>query len=559
MPLAVLLTILFFASFAAPSALAAELFVRNVNGYTLSGEGKLQRFDALLVDHGKVVATGAAAQLVARVGSARVVDGGGRTLLPGLIDAHGHVMELGFARGRADLTGTPSLAAALAIVKTHATSDPASTWIRGGGWNQAIWKLGRFPTAAELDAASGQRPAWLERVDGHAGWANSAAMKLAGIGKTTADPPGGRIERDAQGNPSGVFVDAAMRLVASKIPQPGAEEATRALGAALDAMASVGLTGVGDAGIDAHTAALYRRFADEHKLTTRIYAMIGGADRDFDALSAAGPLVGYGDGVLDIRAVKLYADGALGSRGAALLAPYSDDPNNSGLLFHSPEELTAKIAKALAKGYQVCVHAIGDRANREVLDAFDAAYRSAGGENLRNRIEHAQVVAPADIPRFASEHLIASMQPTHATSDMNMAEDRIGARRLEGAYAWRTMLAQGTRIAAGSDFPVESPNPFFGLHAAVTRQDHADRPAGGWRPEQRMTLVEAFRAFTLDAAYAEHHETTLGSLEAGKWADFIIVDRDPFAIDPKQIWQTRVLQTWVAGRQVYSAPVLRAR
>ena len=534
---------------------AADLIVRNINGYSLAnGDAKVHRFDAILVDRGKVVAVGAASALATRAIGARVVDGGGRTLLPGLIDAHGHVMELGFAQSEADLTGTPSLAEALAIVKTFSSRDTQSAWIRGGGWNQAIWKLGRFPTAVELDVATGPRPAWLLRVDGHAGWANTAAIKAAGVDRATPDPVGGRIERDAQGNPTGVFVDNAKQLIAAKIPAPSETEARRALDAALAEMARIGLTGVGDAGIDAHTFSLYRDYADAHKLTARIYAMIGGTEHDFDLLSAKGPVSGYGDDFLSARAVKLYADGALGSRGAALLAPYQDDPKNSGLLFHAPDELTSMIAKALAKGYQVCVHAIGDRANREVLDSFAAAYKQVGGENSRNRIEHAQVVALPDIPRFATEKLIASMQPTHATSDKNMAEDRIGAERLKGAYAWRTFLAQGTRIAGGSDFPVESPNPFFGLHAAVTRQDHLDQPSGGWRADQKLTLVEALRAFTLDAAFAEHQESTLGSLEAGKWADFIVIDRDIFAIDPKEIWRTRVLETWVAGKRVYEAP-----
>jgi predicted amidohydrolase YtcJ len=252
--------------------------------------------------------------------------------------------------------------------------------------------------------------------------------------------------------------------------------------------------------------------------------------------------------------VKLYADGALGSRGAAMLAPYSDDPRNRGLLFQSPDALTAMIGKALGKGYQVCVHAIGDRANREVLDSFAAAYKQHGGENLRNRVEHAQIVSLDDIPRFVPLHLIASMQPTHATSDMNMAEDRIGHERIQGAYAWRRFLQQGTVIAGGSDFPVESPNPFFGLYSAVTRQDHQGRPPGGWYPDQAMTLTEALRAFTLDAAYAGHAEKTQGTLEPGKWADFILIDRDIFAGKPADIWKTRVLQTWVGGRQVYAAP-----
>jgi predicted amidohydrolase YtcJ len=224
------------------------------------------------------------------------------------------------------------------------------------------------------------------------------------------------------------------------------------------------------------------------------------------------------------------------------------------LLFHEPDALTAMIAKALGKGYQVCIHAIGDRANREVLDSFAAAYREVpAGAARRNRVEHAQVVAVDDIPRFKTLKLIASMQPTHATSDMNMAQDRIGAERLKGAYAWRTFLDQGTVIAGGSDFPVESPNPFFGIHAAVTRQDHDNRPAGGWRPEQKMSRLEAFRAFTLDAAYAEHHEKTLGTLEPGRWADFILIDRDIFTVAPEKIWSTQVLQTWVGGKQVHAA------
>ncbi|HSC09612.1 MAG TPA: amidohydrolase, partial [Rhodanobacteraceae bacterium] len=532
---------LLVAACVAPATQAASVLVRNINGYTLDNSGKLLRFEALLATDGRVVATGTGSELAARDASAQSVDGGGRTLLPGLIDAHGHVMGLGFLNTQMDLSGTKSLGDALAAVKSYSAQHARTAWIRGRGWNQAIWKLGRFPTARELDSASGSRPAWLERVDGHAGWANSAALKAAGIDHATKDPPGGRIERDAHGEPTGVLVDGAMELIDKIVPAPNAAESAAALDASLAAMARVGLTGVGDAGIDAPTFALYKKYADERRLTARIYAMIGGTGADFDRLSKDGPLTGYGDGFLSLRAVKLYADGALGSRGAALLAPYADDPKNSGLLFHAPDEMTAMIAKALGKGYQVCIHAIGDGGNRQVLDAFAAAYQQVGsGAQLRNRVEHAQVVAVDDIPRFVALKLIASMQPTHATSDMNMAQDRVGAERLNGAYAWRTLLDQGTVIAGGSDFPVESPNPFFGIHAAVTRQDHGNRPPGGWRPEQKMTLLEAFRAFTLDAAYAEHQEKTLGTLEPGKWSDFIVIDRDIFAIAPEKIWSTAV-------------------
>lgn len=538
----------------APALQAADLLVNNVNGYTLDSHGKLQHFQALLVDQGKVVATGNRAELSKRAGNAKVIDGHGHTLLPGLIDAHGHVLELGYARNRADLTGTQSLDEALAKVKAYAAAHPDAKWITGGGWNQEIWKLGRFPTAKELDAVVPDRPVWLSRVDGHAGWANTAAMKLAGITKATPDPHGGRIEHDADGKPAGVFVDGATALIDAKVPAPTAQQKAAALDTALAEMASVGLTGVSDAGIDLANYQLYRQYADAHKLTARIYAMILGTDGDFDVISKSGPLIGYGDDFLTVRAVKLFADGALGSRGAAMLQPYSDDPHNRGLLFMQPDEMAAKIGKAVGKGYQVGIHAIGDHANREVLDSYAAAYKlHPDGIRLRNRVEHAQIVSLQDIPRYVPLHLIASMQPTHATSDMNMAEDRIGRDRIQGAYAWQRFLKQGTIVAGGSDFPVESPNPFYGLYSAVTREDHEGQPPGGWYPEQNMTLVEALRAFTLDAAYAEHAETTLGTLEPGKWADFILVDHDVIKDPASKIWNTKVLQTWVGGKQVYAA------
>lgn len=538
----------------APALQAADLLVNNVNGYTLDSHGKLQHFQSLLVDQGKVVATGNRGELSKRAGNAKVIDGHGHTLLPGLIDAHGHVLELGYARNRADLTGMQSLGEALAKVKAYAAAHPDAKWITGGGWNQEIWKLGRFPTAKELDAVVPDRPVWLSRVDGHAAWANTAAMKLAGITKATPDPHGGRIEHDADGNPAGVFVDGATALIDAKVPAPTAQQKAAALDTALAEMASVGLTGVSDAGIDLANYQLYRQYADAHKLTARIYAMILGTDDDFDVISKGGPLIGYGDDFLTVRAVKLFADGALGSRGAAMLQPYSDDPHNRGLLFMKPDEMTAKISKALGKGYQVGIHAIGDHANREVLDSYAAAYKlHPDGIRLRNRVEHAQIVSLQDIPRYVPLHLIASMQPTHATSDMNMAEDRIGHDRIQGAYAWQHFLKQGTVVAGGSDFPVESPNPFYGLYSAVTREDHHGQPPGGWHPEQDMTLVQALRAFTLDAAYAEHAETTQGTLEPGKWADFILIDHDIVKDAPGKIWDTKVLQTWVGGKQVYAA------
>jgi predicted amidohydrolase YtcJ len=533
-------------------AAGAQSLVVNVHGYTLSGsDAQLHTFSALAFADGKVLATGKAGDLHKRYPQAQRIDGHGRTLLPGLIDAHGHVLELGINQVEVQLDDTTSLAQAQQRIRDYANAHPERGWILGFGWNQAKWQLGRFPVAAELDAVT-DRPAVLERVDGHARWLNTRALQAAGITRATPDPVGGRIEHDEAGNPTGVLVDTAMDLITKVVPERTPAERRAALKVAIAHLNSVGLTGAGDAGDSASTIALYRNLADAGELHARIYAMIGDTGKDFAALAPQGPLLGYGHDRLTVRAVKLYADGALGSRGAALLAPYSDQPGQRGLLFEQDAAMEQKIETALRAGFQVNVHAIGDAANRQVLDGFEHAYAALGrGRELRNRIEHAQVVSLADIPRFRKLDIIASMQPTHATSDMNMAEARIGAERLKGAYAWRSFLAQGTHIAGGSDFPVESDNPFFGLHAAVTRQDHDNHPAGGWHAEQALTLPEAFRAFTLDAAYAQHEEATLGSLEPGKWADFILVDRDPFSIAPQDLWKVQVEQTWLAGETVY--------
>lgn len=531
--------------------LAGQLLVENVRGATLDGAGQLHRFEALLVEDGKVVLTGTRAGLDKLVGpNTTRLDGGGRFLLPGLIDAHGHIDGLGRQRTLADLTGTTSLAEAQTRVRRYATAHPKDAWVVGRGWNETLWTSKMPPSAADLDAVVADRPAWLRRIDGHAGWANHAALKAAGIDRNSKDPVGGRIERDANGEPTGILVDAALDLLEKSIPTPSMAQRAAGLDAALAEVASVGLTSVGDAGIEVADLALFKRYADQGKLTARIYALAG--DADFDALSANGPLLGYGNDHLTLRSVKLYADGALGSRGAALLAPYSDAPKVKGLLFEPAEALAKKMEKAFAKGFQVGVHGIGDAGNRAALDAFASAYKKhPQASALRNRIEHAQVVALEDIPRFRQLDIIASMQPTHATSDMNMAEKRVGPERIKGAYAWRRFLGQGTRIAGGSDFPVESTNPFFGIHAAVTRQDHAGKPVGGWYPDQAMTVTEALRAFTLDAAYAQHAEATQGTLEPGKWADFILVDQDIFAVAPSKLWQTKVLETWVGGKRVF--------
>jgi predicted amidohydrolase YtcJ len=523
---------------------AADTVYTHANGYTLDDAGRVQRFATLVVaDDGRILARLADG---ATPPAGKVIDLKGRTMLPGLIDAHGHIMSLGRQALAVDLTGTTSLDAALAEVKRQAGKG---SWVRGGGWNQELWKLGRFPTAVELDKAVGDRPAWLKRVDGHAGWANNRALALAGITAATPDPEGGRIERDAGGKPTGVLVDAAMALIDSKAPPPTAREEDAAFAKAQQIIASVGLTGVHDAGIDKPTWERYRRAAAAGKLTTRIYAMAFGPE-NLAAVAPSGPIPwGYGDR-LALMAMKLQQDGALGSRGAWLRQPYSDAPGQTGLRFHEEGKLRRMVLDATAKGFQVNVHAIGDAANGAVLGAF-ATVPEVRRQALRLRVEHAQIVSPEDLPRFARLGVIASMQPTHATSDKAMAESRLGEKRLAGAYAWKTILNSGARLAGGSDFPVESPNPFFGLHAAVTRQDHDNQPPGGWRPQEALSLPQALAMFTTGAAYAGHAETRVGTLDPGKWADFILLDRDPFAIPATELWKVRVGETWLAGRRVF--------
>lgn len=526
--------------------------IKNVNGYTFH-EGELDRFSAILFGDGKIIDVAFDDSIEVSNGDARVIDLEGKVMIPGLTDAHAHVMGLGFQEINVNVAGIPTLEATLQHVKAYAEDNSELDWIRGRGWNHTRWPINRFPTATELDQVISERPVWLERVDGHAGWANSKAMELAGITRETEAPPGGKIIRDADGNPTGVFVDAAQSLIASRLPDLSDEEKEMALQKALAKMRQNGLTSVHDAGVSIDTWELYKSFAKSDKLTTRIYAMIAGAGSVFDSLAADGPIKSYANDMLALQSVKLYADGALGSRGAAMLQPYSDDPDNKGLLFNSQESINQQVLKAASKGYQVNIHAIGDAANRQALNAFETMKDSLGGQQLRHRIEHAQIVSQQDIPRFKELNIIASMQPAHATSDMNMAEDRVGSKRIKGGYAWRTFIDQGTVVAAGSDFPVENVNPFFGFYSAVTRQDHEGNPEGGWYNEQAMSREEALRSFTIDAAFAAHQEDELGSLEEGKWADFIIVDRNIFEVPEQQLWQTNVLQTWVAGEKVYDS------
>lgn len=521
----------------------------NANGYTFSGD-ELISFETMIIEDGKIVDVGGSD--LAENPSGEIIDLEGKTVLPGLIDAHGHVMGLGYQELNVNLSGIETLEATLDTIKAYAEANPELEWIQGRGWNQTLWEENEFPTAADLDEVVNDRPVWLTRVDGHAAWANTKAMELAGISRETPDPQGGKVIRDRAGNATGVFIDAAENYINQIVPEPTKVEMELALKKALEQMARMGLTSVHDAGMGVETWNLYKDFADAGKMTTRIYAMIGGTGSAFDELSKNGPINSYANDRLALRSVKISADGALGSRGAAMKEPYSDDPGNRGLLFYDQEELNEMVMKSVGNGYQTNIHAIGDRANDVVLNAFEEAKEEYGDQGLRHRVEHAQIVSLEDIPRFAELDLIASMQATHATSDKNMAEDRVGPDRIKGGYAWQKFLDQGTIIANGSDFPVEHSNPFYGLYSSVTRQDHQGNPPGGWYPEEALSREEALRSFTIDAAYAAHQEDILGTLEAGKWADFVVIDRDFFEVPAIEIWQTKVLETWVAGEKVYN-------
>ncbi|TLU65221.1 amidohydrolase [Thalassotalea litorea] len=529
-------------------ALAETTIIKNVKGYTFT-DGELMTFKALKFTDDKVDRIYKLTDQIDSASDATVIDGKGRVMLPGLIDAHGHVLSYGLSLMRVDLMGSPSEQDSVARVKDFAQKNSDSKWIQGRGWNQVQWPSNAFPTAASLDKVFPDTPVVLSRVDGHALWVNSKAMAVAGIDSTTKEVDGGQIIRDKNNQPTGVFVDNAMDLIFKSMPALSQQDMEVALEKSMRSLASMGLTSVHDAGISKQNIAAYQSLIKKQSMPIRINAMVDVMDSNWKATLAKGTSLSD-DKKLQINSVKISADGALGSRGAALIEDYSDMPHHRGLLLHDDKTLGNIIHHAMQAGFQVNTHAIGDNANKIVLDHYQNAIAKTQSRDLRHRVEHAQVLQMSDIERFAEMDIIASMQATHATSDKNMAEDRLGSERIKGAYAWKTLLNKQVIIAAGSDFPVESPNPFFGLHASLTRQDKQNLPKGGWYPEQAMSMAQAFKSFTLDAAYAGHQESYLGSLEPEKQADFILVDQDIFAIPGKDIWKTQVHQTWVGGKKV---------
>ncbi|TZG27993.1 amidohydrolase [Sphingomonas montanisoli] len=529
----------------------ADGVIDNANGYTLNDKGDLVRFDGLLIDD-----KGRVSRLLQK-GDRRPekldfrLDAQGRTIIPGLIDAHGHVMDLGQVALSLDLSATNSLAEAQAALVKYAADRPTPPWIGGGGWNQERWKLGRFPTAADIDAVTPGRPVVLSRVDGHALLANSAAMAAAGINAKTKDPAGGRIERDAKGNPTGVFVDAAQKLITDVVPAPLPRDRDAMLAKAQEILLGYGITSTADMGTTSDDWLVMRRAGDAGRLRVRITSYAHGIDTLL-AVAGTGPTPWLYDDRLRMIGVKLYADGALGSRGAWLKAPYADAPNNRGIQFLDDAKLRNLGSRAAMDGFQVAIHAIGDAANQQALDAIDELANTYKGDR-RWRIEHAQIVDPVDIPRFGKNGTVASMQPVHQTSDRLMAEARLGPARLAGAYAWKAMIDAGSPLAFGSDYPVESPNPFPALAAAISRTGPDGQPVGGWHPEQAITMTQAFRAFTADAAHAGFAEGKVGVLTPGHLADFLILDRDIFEAGAPAIQQARPLETWIGGKRVWVA------
>ena len=531
----------------------ADLIVTNARIYTSDVNRPVA--EALAVRGGRIAFVGSNRGALALAGPrTERLDMTGRTVIAGMVDAHAHLLNLGLALRTVDLVGTRSYEEVIARVVERAKTARPGEWIRGRGWDQNDWADTRFPTHDALSRAVPNNPVYLTRVDGHAALVNAKALELAQVTAATPDPSGGRFIRDSAGNPTGVLVDNAQGIVGRVIPATSRTELREQTLAAITEANRWGLTGIHDAGVGPEGIAVYEELAKEARYNLRNYVMIRASDSVLDEFLRRGPQKALYEGRLWIRAIKITADGALGSRGAALLEPYSDDPGNTGLLTTPPERIKSVAVRALRAGFQVNVHAIGDRANRIVLDQFEAALREVPTADHRFRIEHAQILSYQDIPRFAELDVIPSMQGSHQTSDMYWVPNRLGWARAQGAYAWRSLLNTGVVIPNGSDFPVEAVNPLISFHSFVSRQDAENFPPGGWMPEQRTTRQEALWSITLWPAYAAFMENESGSLTAGKYADFVVLDRDIMTSAPEDILRTRVLLTVLGGKPVYRAP-----
>ena len=525
-----------------------------LNAHVITMNQKMDVVQAIAVQGDRVAWTGSNDEARRSFSGVRTIDLQGATVLPGIIDAHTHLIELGRSLSRLNLKDVGSEQEAIVRVKQKLSSTPPNEWILGWGWDEGKW-ASHYPTNDALSRVSPNNPVYLVGLHGFAAWTNKKALLLAGINKSTEDPANGKIVRDeVTREATGVLLNQAQELVEKHLPPITLDQVKTAIELATRECVRNGLTSVHEAKVSSLMIEAFRELIRENRLPLRVYVMLDGADP-----MLVKQWLEHGSEIdqhhrLTVRAFKLFADGALGSRGAALLEPYDDDVQTKGLITTPQAEVYDLTRRSLKKGFQVCTHAIGDAANHMVLDAYERAEREVPEtRDPRLRIEHAQVLAPEDIPRFTKLGVIASMQPTHCTSDMGWAEKRLGPERVKGAYAWRSVLKTGAHLPLSSDFPGETLNPFYGIYAAVTRQDPEGNPPGGWHPEQRLTLEEALRGYTVEATYAEFEENNKGSIEAGKLADFTVISEDITKLSPKQILSLRVLKTFVGGRLVYAS------
>ncbi|HMF56570.1 MAG TPA: amidohydrolase [Pyrinomonadaceae bacterium] len=560
-----------------------------LHGKIFTGDARGTVAQAVAVNNDRIIAVGSDAEIMSHYRSARVIDLNGKFMTAGFNDAHLHFMNGGFSLMRVDLNGSRTLDEALQRIAAKARELPAGAWILGRGWDHTLWG-GRWPTRQDLDRVAPNNPVFVQRVDGHVSWVNSLALQKAGITRETQQPAGGEIMRDSTGEPAGILKETAAALVGRVVPEPTQAEKMQAIERALMEARRYGITSIQD-NSGYTTTQLYRQLNLQGKLTVRVSEWQNFEDsvdelkrqrEEFNSIvnktfGGVDPLM------LKLGVVKGYVDGTLGSRTAAMLAPYADDPANSGIPRHTPEDLTRMIVERAQAGFQIALHCIGDRANRMALDGFEAArfhllelragasiphqartptptpsvattsspQTNASNLYLRHRIEHAQVVAPADFPRFRDLGVIASMQPSHAISDKRWAQARLGEARAEGAYAWHTMMSLGVHVPFGTDWPVEPINPYLGLYAAVTRQSTDGQPAGGWFPQQRISIEDAIRNYTAESAYASFDENLKGQIKPGMLADFTVHSQDLLTIRPEDIFKTETMITILGGRVVY--------
>ncbi len=524
------------------------------NGHIYTNDPQAPWAAAMLVRGEEILAVGDDDEVSALADKgAQVIDLEKHFVMPGFNDAHVHIGGAGQDWVAVRLNGVQSVAELQKRLAAGVAEHKEGEWITGGGWDHTFWPERKFPNRQQLDAVSPKNPVILTHISGHVAVANSLALQLAGISQSTPNPPGGEIEKDAAGEPTGMLKEgAAMRLVESKIPPPSAELRRRGIELALADVAKYGVTSAQDnsAWEDFLT---YRAIKNDGKLSVRITEWLPFA-APLEKLEQMRRDGGTTDPWLRTGALKLVSDGALGSRTAAMLAPYSDDPSTSGIMTMEPEKIKTLAVERDKAGFQLNFHAIGDRANHVALDAFEAAAKANGPRDRRDRIEHAQVVAMSDLPRFARLQVIASMQPSHETSDMRWAEQRVGPERIKGAYAWATMEKFGIRLAFGTDYDVEPITPFRGLYACVTRELPDGGPQGGWQPQEKISLEDCIRAYTSGSAYGEFMEGKKGELKAGEFADFIVLSNDLTKVDPREYLKTKVLRTVVGGKTVYTAP-----